>query len=64
MARCITCKNGRFMQWMENPVIAYCNILRERFVAECDRQCKFYTPTTSESKEIIHYDHYEDDNNF
>ncbi len=64
LARCIRCKHSTLMQWFENPVVAECKTLHERFVAECDRQCKFFEPSGNDQPDITHYDHYEDNDNF
>lgn len=64
LARCYDCQYATLMQWVENPVIAHCKILHERFVAECDRQCRSFKPSEIPNPEITHYDFYEDKDNF
>lgn len=64
LARCFRCKHAVFMQWLENPIIADCQIRHERFVAMIDRQCPLFEPSYIEEPEITHYDHYEDADNF
>lgn len=57
---CIQCSNARFMRWFENPVIAYCNEEHERMVAESQRICPLFKPSGNPNPDIIHFDHYED----
>ena len=64
LARCFRCKHAVFMQWLENPIIAECQIRHERFVAMIDRQCPLYEMSYIEEPEIAHYDHYEDADNY
>lgn len=58
--RCIDCIHGTFMQWFENPIIADCNALNERMVAQSRRLCKEFEPSGNSNPEITHYDHYEE----
>ena len=58
------CVHAKLMQWNDNPIIADCNFFGERFVAECDRQCKLFKPSSSENIEITHFDHYEEEEDF
>ena len=46
------------MQWMKNPVICECDILKERFVAEAKRLCPTFEQSNQTKPEITHYDHY------
>ncbi len=60
MVCCMQCKNGVFMQWMENPVICECTRRKnERFVAEMKRICPLYEKNSS-TPTIVHYDRYTD----
>ncbi len=61
--KCINCKWADLMQWMENPIIAQCNIRDERQVAASKRICKEFIERTKEAP-ITHYDRYaeEEDN--
>jgi hypothetical protein len=52
------------MQWSNNPIVAYCKIYDERFVAECDRQCKLFQTSSNVNHEVVHFDHYEEGDNF
>lgn len=56
---CLECKNGIFMQWFENPIIAYCCDRRERMVAQAPRTCPFFKPSGITDPEIHHFDTYE-----
>ncbi len=58
---CMSCSNGIFMQWFDNPVIAYCRVRKERMVAESRRICQTYTPSSEENPEIRHFDCYAED---
>ena len=58
MIQSIHCKHGKFMQWMKNPVICECDILKERFVAEAKRLCPTFEQSNQIKPEITHYDHY------
>lgn len=61
MIQCIHCKHGRFMQWMNNPIICECQLLqKERFVAEAKKLCPLFERTTVENPPITHYDSYDD----
>lgn len=55
--QCISCKHATFMQWWNNPVIAKCQLLHERQVAEAKRICRQYTPTSA-TPEIEHFESY------
>jgi hypothetical protein len=57
--QCIRCRNGKFMQWLENPIIAYCEHFNERQVAEARRICRSFTESGIENPEIEHFDHYD-----
>jgi len=57
--QCITCKHGEFMQWFQNPVIAYCHLREEKMVATSRRLCPLYSPSGQQEPEIKHFDHYE-----
>ena len=52
------------MRWNENPIIAYCKFYKERFVAECDRQCKCFVASGNLHPDITVFDHYEADDDF
>lgn len=57
--RCIECKHGMLMQWMQNPIICECECLNERFVAESKKLCQlFEARNTTAPPKITHYDHY------
>ena len=56
--QCIRCKHGKFMQWLENPLIALCEVTKERQVAEAKRQCRLFVETTDEPI-IQHFDSYD-----
>ncbi|MBO4906485.1 MAG: hypothetical protein J5486_05565 [Bacteroidaceae bacterium] len=58
--RCIDCIHGSFMQWFENPIIAQCDVFKERMVAQSRRLCKDYVPSGKSNPEVTHFDHYED----
>lgn len=57
--RCINCANATFMQWMKNPVIAYCRITDERQVAEAKRLCKEFKLSNKEPQ-VTHYKSYQE----
>lgn len=59
LVRCIDCVNASCMQWMKNPVVAYCRVGDERQVAESRRYCKEFK-ASNVPPQITHYDHYED----
>ncbi|MBO5180876.1 MAG: hypothetical protein J6B92_03175 [Paraprevotella sp.] len=59
MIQCIHCKNGRFMQWMKNPIICECTLTGERFVAESVKVCPTFEAAQKEV-EITHYDQYDE----
>lgn len=61
---CAKCIHAKLMQWSNNPIVAYCKIYDERFVAECDRQCKLYQTSGNVNHEVVHFDHYEEGDNF
>ena len=56
---CLACKNGVFMQWFKNPVVAYCRDREERVVAEAPRYCRAFEPSGNPNPEIHHFDRYE-----
>ena len=56
---CLECRNGIFMQWFSNPIVAYCRELRERVVAQAPRNCSFFMPSGIENPEIRHFDSYQ-----
>ncbi|MBP3567422.1 MAG: hypothetical protein IKA86_05930 [Paraprevotella sp.] len=59
MIRCLECKHGRFMQWMNNPIICECAITNERQVAEAYKLCNLFNENYSqEAPSITHYDSY------
>ena len=55
--KCIDCKHATFMQWYENPVIANCQVHKERQVAQAKRLCQAFAPSNCEP-EIQHFDSY------
>ena len=57
--QCIRCQHATFMQWFENPVIAYCSQTDQRQVAASRRICKMFAESGIENPEIKHFDHYE-----
>lgn len=57
---CMSCSRGIFMQWYENPIIAYCRVKKERMVAESRRICQSFSPTVDANPEIHHFDTYEE----
>lgn len=65
LARCVKCVHASLMQWNDNPIVAECKFYGERFVAECDRQCKEYEPSDyDDNRKITHFDHYKDEEDF
>lgn len=58
--KCIGCTHGTYMQWFKNPIIAECNALGERMVAESRRICKLFKPSGIANPEVKHYDSYDD----
>ena len=56
---CLECKHGIYMQWFENPIVAYCRELHERVVAQAPRNCALFKPSLIENPEIHHFDRYE-----
>lgn len=59
MVRCIDCKHGSYMQWMQNPIICECECLNERFVAESRKVCQLYEARSKQgAPQIAHYEHY------
>ena len=57
--RCQDCSNAIFMQWFDNPVVAYCFERRDRQVAQSERLCTFYKPSGNSHPEVAHFDCYE-----
>ena len=57
----MNCKNATFMQWYENPVVAYCSVVRERLVANSKRVCKMFVASGVANPEIEHHDDYRDE---
>lgn len=62
--RCFLCKHATLMQWMENPIIADCDCRHERFVAMSDQMCPLFIASSNPDPKIMHYDQYEEDENF
>ncbi len=59
--RCIDCKNATaYYQWQKNPIVAQCSILKERQVAETNRLCKLFSASFGESRNIQHFNSYEE----
>lgn len=56
---CLECKHGIFMQWYQNPIVAYCREFHERMVAQAPRTCPLFKPSGIENLEIHHFDRYE-----
>ena len=60
MIQCINCKHGRFMQWMNNPIICECMLMQnERFVAEAKKLCPLFELSGIEKPEVTHYESYD-----
>jgi len=57
--KCINCRHAKFMQWFENPIIAYCKLFHQRQVAEAKRNCRDFVPSNIKDPEITHYDSYD-----
>ena len=57
----MNCKNATFMQWYENPVVAYCSVLKERLVANSKRVCKMYAASGVANPQIEHHDDYHEE---
>lgn len=55
---CLDCANGVFMQWFNNPIIAYCKKREERMVAESLRICPLFKQSLVLEREITHFDDY------
>ncbi|MBQ6434268.1 MAG: hypothetical protein IJJ94_10060 [Bacteroidaceae bacterium] len=55
--KCIECKHATFMQWFENPVIAICDVTKQRQVAQAKRLCQSYAESGVEP-DIQHFDSY------
>lgn len=62
--KCFLCKHATLMQWMENPIVADCKLHHERFVAMSEHPCTQFEASGIPEPEIIHYDHYEEEDNF
>lgn len=56
---CRNCAHASFMQWFNNPVIAYCDAREERMVADSVHLCNMYVYRNNADREITHYDHYD-----
>ncbi len=58
--KCLDCRHGSFMQWYENPIVAYCDVFKERSVASSRRLCKMFVPSHVAQPKITHYDSYDE----
>lgn len=59
--RCLNCKHATFMQWYENPVVAYCSVAKERLVANSKRVCKMFVESGVTHPQIEHHDDYREE---
>ncbi|MCF0195867.1 MAG: hypothetical protein HUK03_01235 [Bacteroidaceae bacterium] len=57
---CITCIHASLMQWMQNPIIAHCQVRDQREVAEVKRSCKEYKENSEKNPAIQHFSKYEE----
>jgi hypothetical protein len=58
LVHCLECAHGVFMQWFDNPVVAYCRETEERQVAMSPRLCPNYRRSLAAEPEIHHFDCY------
>ena len=58
--RCLECRHATFMQWYENPIVAQCEQLNERMVAQSKRVCKLFSPSGNKDPHVTHYDNYDE----
>ena len=57
---CLHCAHAQFMQWFNNPIVAYCYEEHTRMVAETQRICSLFKPSGNPNPEITHFDHSEE----
>lgn len=55
---CLECTHGVFMQWFDNPVVAYCRETNERQVAAASRICPNFRRSHVAAPDIHHFDCY------